>query len=156
MASASKNKHSVKQYHIGIVASRFNEPISQRLLDACVQELVKQGIPIKSLKIVWVPGAFDIPVVALNLAKQKKINAVICLGCVIRGETYHFELVCQGAAQGITQAALLSGKPVIFGVLSTETLLQAQQRAELNGDNKGRDAANAALDMIATLEKIKS
>ncbi len=155
MASASKNKQTAKSNKIGIVTSRFNEPISQRLLDACVQELKKQGISEKSLEIVWVPGAFDIPVVALALAQKKKIDAVICLGCVIRGETYHFELVSQGAAQGISQAALISRKPVIFGVLSTETLLQAQQRAELKGDNKGRDAAISALEMIATLEKIK-
>jgi 6,7-dimethyl-8-ribityllumazine synthase len=139
---------------IGIVVSKFNELITQRLLKGCLRELNKSGIKERDLTVVWVPGAFDIPVVALALAKKKSIDAVICLGAVIRGETYHFELVAEGAAYGISQAALISGKPVIFGVLSTDTIEQANRRSDDKRDNKGRDAAQNALEMIHLLRQL--
>ena len=150
MVQTTKKKTTKK--NIAIVASRFNEFITQRLLEGCFKELKARGIPRKNINVVWVPGAFEIPVVAQKLAKKKSVDAVICLGAVIRGETYHFELVANGVAQGIMAASLQTGKPVIMGVLSTDTVDQAYKRSEEDGDNKGRDAVEAALDMIAVLK----
>jgi 6,7-dimethyl-8-ribityllumazine synthase len=139
---------------LGIVVSHFNEFITQRLLDGCLDELGKLGVRQRNIQVVWVPGSFEIPVTALKLARQKSIAAVICLGAVIRGETYHFEMVAQGATQGILQAGLITGKPIIFGVLTTNTTQQAYARCDDKKEHKGRDAARAALDMIKTLGKI--
>ena len=140
---------------IAIVAASFNEFITKRLLKACLIQLQRQGVANGRITTVWVPGSFEIPLTALRLAKRKDIDAVICLGAVIRGETYHFEVVANECARGIMQAALLSAKPVIMGVLTTDTVAQAQARArEKGGHNKGRDAACTALDMIALLHKI--
>lgn len=147
-----KNTHANKR--IAIVASLFNEYITQRLLTSCLKELASQGVLEKNIKTVWVPGSFEIPVTALKFAKRKEIDAVICLGAIIRGETFHFELVSQSVAQGIMQVSLMCQKPVIFGVLSTDTMGQAEKRSEINGDNKGRDAAITALTMIDLLGKI--
>ena len=140
---------------IGIVVSRFNEFVTQKLLKACLKELRHRGVQEKNITVVWVPGALEIPVVALTMAQRKDIKAMICLGAVIRGETFHFELVCSGVTYGIAQAALISKKPVIFGVLSTNTVKQAEKRSQEKGDNKGRDAAQAALEMIDILAKLK-
>ncbi len=139
---------------IAIVASKFNEFITKRLLDGCLAELKRNSVTTKRLEIHWVPGSFELPVAALKLAKNKNIDAVICLGAVIKGETIHFELVAQNAAYGIMQASLLTGKPVIFGVITTNTVEQAYKRSETKGANKGQDAAVAALEMIALLKKI--
>ena len=138
---------------LAIVVSQFNDFVTRRLLNGCLKELKSKGLKDSDLTIVWVPGAFEIPLVALTLAKKKSIQAVICLGAVIRGETLHFELVARGTAQGITQAALMTGKPILFGVLSTDTIDQAYKRSEAKGDNKGKDAAQAALSMIDLLKK---
>ena len=139
---------------IAIVASQFNQFITERLLKACLAELARQGVKNKNIELVWVPGAFEVPVTALKLAQKKTISSVICLGAVIRGETLHFELVARAVSDGILQASLLTGKPIIFGVLSTDTVTQAEKRSEAKGDNKGRDAALAALAMIKVLQKI--
>ena len=140
---------------IAIVASKFNDYITRRLLSACVTELQRLGVKDVPITTVWVPGAFEIPLTALKLAKKKNIDAVICLGAVIRGDTYHFEVVANEAARGIMEASLLSGKPVIMGVLTTDTVGQAQARAGEKGkDNKGRDCAVAAMEMIALLKDI--
>ena len=147
-------KMSVKNIKIAVVVSQFNDFISERLLSACLRELGRGGVKKENIAVVWVPGSFEIPVTALKFAKKKAIDAVICLGAVIRGETFHFELVAYGAAQGIMQASLMTGKPVIFGVLSTENVKQAHKRSENKGENKGRDAAKAALEMIDLLKKI--
>ena len=154
MAKINTRKNSKRGIKIGIVASRFNDFITKRLLDACLQGLSGRGVSEKDITLVWVPGAYEIPVTALKLAKKKPIQAVIGLGAVIRGETLHFDLVSQGAAQGMTQVSLLTGKPVIFGVLTTDTVDQAYKRSDLKGDNKGRDAAVAALEMIDVLKEI--
>ena len=145
------NVHSNKR--IAIVASHFNEFITKRLLKSCLEELSQKGIRDEDIELSWVPGSFEIPVTALKFAKQKGIDAVICLGAIIRGETFHFELVAQSAAQGIMQVSLVTGKPIIFGVLTTDTINQAEKRSEDKGDNKGRDAALAALTMIEELRK---
>ena len=141
--------------HIGIVVSSFNDFITKRLLNACLMELHKAGLGDDQMTVVWVPGSLEIPVTALKLARRKKINAVICLGAVIRGETYHFEVVSNECARGMMEVSLISGKPVIMGVLTTDTVAQAQARAGgKGGHNKGRDAARTALEMIALLKLI--
>ena len=140
---------------IGIVVSRFNDFVTHKLLNACRKELLRLGVKEKDITICRVSGSLELPVTALALARKKNIDAVICLGAVIRGDTFHFELVCYGASYGIAQASLMSGKPVIFGVLSTDTVRQAEQRSRDKGENKGRDAARAAVEMIDVLEKLK-
>ncbi len=136
---------------IAIVVSRFNEFITKKLLTGCLKELLRLGIKQNEITVAWVPGAFEIPVAALKFARKKKIDAVICLGAVIRGETMHFELVAQGAAFGITEVALTTGKPVIFGILATETVDQATKRC--GRENKGIEAARNALQMVNLLKK---
>lgn len=135
-------------YRLAIVASCFNDFITQRLLKACLKELWRLGMKEKNITIVWVPGSFEIPVVALKLARRKSIDAVICLGAVIQGETLHFDLICRAASDGIARASFETQKPVIFGVLTTYTVKQAYQRSQPKGDNKGRDAARAAVEMV--------
>ncbi len=139
---------------IAIVASRFNEDIAQRLLNGCLEELSHLGLKKKEIAVFWVPGSFEIPLIALKLAGKKNVDAVICLGAVIRGETAHFDYVAQGAAQGIAQASLLTGKPVILGVLTTDTVDQAYKRSQKRGVNKGREAAITAVEMIDLLKQI--
>ena len=150
MVVLKKNKS-----RIAIVASSFNDFVTKRLLGACLMELRRQGLGDGQITTVWVPGSFEIPITALKLAKRKDIHAVICLGAVIRGETYHFEVVANECARGIMQASLMAGKPLIMGVLTTDTSPQALARArEKGGSNKGRDSARAALEMIALLKNV--
>jgi len=137
---------------LAIVASSFNDFITKKLLSACLMELERQGVGHKQITTVWVPGSFEIPLAALKLARRKNVDAVIGLGAVIRGETYHFEVVSNECARGMMEASLMSAKPVIMGVLTTDTVAQAQARAREKGDNKGRDCALAALEMIALLK----
>lgn len=142
---------------IAIIVSRFNEFITHRLHQGCLKELKKSGIKDARIVMSWVPGALELPVTALGYAQKKDIAAVICLGAVIRGETYHFELVAHECARGIMDVSLKTGKPIIFGVLSTDTVEQANKRSMLDGgDNKGRDAAQAALEMTEVLAQIKT
>lgn len=146
----------MRNLKVALIVSRFNEFVTHRLLQECLSELKKNGIGESLILMSWVPGALELPVAALSYAQKKNISAVICLGAVIRGETYHFELVAQECARGIMDVSLRTGKPVIFGVLSTDTVKQANERSMLNGgDNKGRDAAQAALQMIDVLAQIK-
>ncbi len=140
---------------IAIVVSRFNEIITARLLDGCLRELKKLGVPEGKIVVAWVPGALEIAVVALKFAKRQDVAAVIALGAVVRGETFHFELVAQGAVQGLVQTTLQTAKPVIMGVLSTDTLDQAYKRSDAKGDHKGREAARNALEMVNLLHQVK-
>ena len=141
---------------VALIVSRFNEFVTQRLFQECLSELKKNGIAESRILMSWVPGALELPVAALSYAQRKDVCAVICLGAVIRGETYHFELVANESARGIMDVSLKTGKPVIFGVLSTDTVEQADARSMLDGgDNKGRDAAQAAVEMIDVLARIK-
>ena len=149
-----KGKTTGKNVSIGIVVSQFNDFITKRLLDACVEELNRFKVPKKNITVVWVPGAFEIPLVALRLAEKKNIDAVICLGSVIRGETYHFGLVAESATYGISHASLQTGKPVVFEVLVTETVNQATKRSQSKGRNKGREAAVTALEMIDVMKQL--
>lgn len=155
MAKEHIGKLKGKGQRIGIVVSRFNENITKRLLAGCLDELAKAGVNKKDISVCWVPGAFEIPLVAQTLAKKKTIDAVICLGAVIRGDTYHYELVAQGVAQGIARVALDCSKPVIFEVLATETIEQANKRSQEDGENKGRDAALTAVEMAHLLVQVK-
>ena len=137
------------------MVSKFNDFVTRRLLDGCLRELLSHGVRKEDITIARVPGSLEIPLIALRLARKKNIHAVICLGAVIRGETLHFELVAHGAAQGIARAALVSDKPVIFGVLATDTVEQANKRSDEKKVNKGRDAAVDALEMIDLMARIK-
>jgi 6,7-dimethyl-8-ribityllumazine synthase len=150
-------KKDIKKNKIRIVlvASSFNDFITKRLLNACLMELKRQGLGDDQITVVRVPGSFEIPLVAMTFAKRKDIDAVICLGAVIRGETYHFEVVANECARGIMAASLATAKPVIMGVLTTDTVAQAKARAaEKGGINKGREAARTALEMTALLKTI--
>jgi 6,7-dimethyl-8-ribityllumazine synthase len=138
----------------GIVISRFNEFISGKLLSGCLDALKRHGADEKSIDLVWAPGSFEIPVVASRMAASKKYDAVICLGAVIRGATPHFDYVAAEVSKGVAQVALQSGKPVIFGVLTTDSLEQAIERAGTKGGNKGFDAALAAIEMANLLHQI--
>ncbi len=149
-----EEKCAGKRRKFGIVASRFNDFITKRLLEGCLKEFKRCGVKEGDLTVVWVPGSFEIPVAALKLAQKKSISAVVCLGAVIRGETLHFDLVARAAAEGILQVSLSTGKPVIFGVLATDTVDQAYKRSDSKGSNKGADAACAAMEMAGVLSKI--
>lgn len=152
----SSQGNAGRNIHIAIVVARFNEVITRRLLDGCLNELEKMGVKSSAITVVWVPGAFEIPLVALKFAKKKTVDAVICLGAVIRGQTFHYELVANQTAAGIMQAGLSAEKPVIFEVLAADTVKLVQDRAKVKGSNKGRDAAQSAIEMVLLLKKLKS
>ena len=139
---------------VAIVAARFNEVVTRKLVEAAMATLKGAGVADEDVDISWVPGAFEIPLVARRMARSQSYDAVICLGAVIRGETAHFELVANEAADGIREVARDAGIPVIFEVLATEDLRQAMDRAGGAHGNKGRDAAMAALEMASLLEAL--
>ncbi len=143
-----------KGKNFSIVASRFNDFITKQLLDGCVDALVRHGVSEDSIDIAWVPGAFEIPLVAQRLAKAKGVDAVICLGTIIRGATPHFDYIASEVAKGIAKVSLESGKPVIFGVITADTIEQAVERAGTKDGNKGKDAALNAIEMVNLLEKL--
>lgn len=138
----------------GIVVSRFNDFISKRLVEGAVDTLLRHGAKENEVEVVWVPGSFEIPVVANKLARSKKFDAVICLGTVIKGSTPHFEYVAGEAAKGVAKVSLDTGLPVIFGVITAENLEQAIERAGAKDGNKGRDAALSAIEMANLFENI--
>lgn len=149
-----EGKLDAKGLKFGIVISRFNEFISGKLLSGCLDGLKRHGADEKNIELVWAPGSFEIPVVAARMAGSKKYDAVICLGAVIRGATPHFDYVAAEVSKGVAQVALQTGKPVIFGVLTTDSLEQAIERAGTKGGNKGFDAALAAIEMANLLHQI--
>lgn len=140
---------------IGIVASRFNEFIVGRLLDGAVDGLVRHGVSDDSITVAWVPGAFEIPLIAKKMAQSGNYDAVICVGAVIRGATSHYEYVCSEVAKGISHVTFESKIPVIFGVLTTENIEQAIERAGSKAGNKGYDAALSAIEMVNLIRQIK-
>jgi 6,7-dimethyl-8-ribityllumazine synthase len=144
-----------KGMRIGIVVSRFNDFIVDRLLHAAIDGLVRHGVSEGDITIVRVPGALEIALAAQRLARSKKHDAVVCLGCVIRGETNHFDQVCAEVSRGVAQAALDAGRPVTFGVVTAENLEQAIERAGAKGGNRGWDAALAAIEMVAVLKAME-
>ena len=141
---------------VGIVASRFNELIGQRLLDGARNALRRAGVADNDVSVAWVPGAVELPLVARRLAQSGRVDAVVTLGAVIRGETDHYDHVCSIAASGIARASADTGVPVTFGVLTTDTLEQALQRAGGKVGNAGADAASAAIEMATLLRDLPS
>jgi len=154
MANVIKADLIAKGKKFAIVISRFNEFISSKLLEGCLDTLVRHGAQEASQDVVWVPGAFEIPAMALKLAKAKKYDAVICLGTVIRGATPHFEFVASEAAKGVAKVSLDTGIPCIFGVITADNLEQAIERAGTKDGNKGRDAALSAIEMVNLYDKV--
>ena len=137
-----------------IVAARFNQLIVDRLVAGAVDAFTRHGVADESLDLVWVPGSFELPSVARKLAGSGQYAAVICLGCVIQGETDHYDYVCSQTASGIAHASMETGVPVIFGVLTCGTLEQAMNRAGGKAGNKGTDAALAAIEMVSLLKQL--
>lgn len=137
-----------------IVAARFNQLIVDQLVAGAVDVFTKHGIDKDTLELVWVPGAFELPQVARKLAASGRYAAVVCLGCVIQGETDHYDYVCGPTASGIAQASMETGVPVIFGVLTCGTLEQAMNRAGGKAGNKGADAACAAIEMASLMKQL--
>lgn len=139
---------------VGIVASRFNEIIVNKLLGGAIDGLVRHGVEEENITAAWVPGAFEIPVVALKMAQSGKYDAVICVGAVIRGDTSHYDYVCNEVSKGIAQAGMNSGVPVLFGVVTTENIEQAIARAGSKAGNKGYDCALSAIEMVNLMEQL--
>ncbi|MBI3362486.1 MAG: 6,7-dimethyl-8-ribityllumazine synthase [Chloroflexi bacterium] len=139
----------------GIVISRFNDAIGKELLRGAEDALIRHGVAAEDIDVAWVPGAFEIPLVAKRMAEGGRYNAVICLGVIIRGATAHFEHVAGQAASGITAAALATGVPVLFGVLTAENIEQAVERAGTKAGNKGAEAALAAIEMANLLRALE-
>lgn len=133
--------------NIGIVASRFNELITSKLISGAKDALIRHGVDENNITLVWVPGAFEIPLAAKKLAEKKEFDAIISLGCVIRGATPHFDYVCNEVAKGVATASLETGVPIAFGVLTTDTIEQAIERAGTKAGNKGFEAAVTAIEM---------
>lgn len=140
---------------IGIVVSRFNDFITAKLLDGALDGLTRHGVADGDIDVAYVPGAFEIPLVASKLAKSKKYDAVICLGAVIRGSTSHYDYVCNEVSKGIAQVSLGEGLPVIFGVLTTENIEQAIERAGTKSGNKGYDCALSAIETVNLLRAVE-
>ena len=133
---------------VGIIASRFNEIIVNKLLGGAVDGLVRHGVEEDNITAAWVPGAFEIPIAASRMARSGKYDAVICVGAVIRGDTTHYDYVCNEVAKGVAQVGLSIGVPVLFGVLTTENIEQAIARAGSKAGNKGYDCALSAIEMV--------
>ncbi len=144
-----------KNKTFGIVVSRFNSFITKRLLEGAQDCLIRHGIKEGDIDVFWVPGACELPITAMRLAKNAKHNGIVCLGAVIRGETPHFDYVSSEAAKGISAVGLETGIPTIYGVITTDTLEQAIDRAGARGGNKGAEAALAALEMVNLFYKMK-
>ncbi len=137
-----------------IVVARFNEFITSKLLSGALDTLKRHETEEENISVFWVPGAFEIPIVAKKLAESKKFDAVICLGAVIRGSTTHYDYVCNEVSKGVAQVGLQTGVPAIFGVVTTENIQQAVERAGTKAGNKGSDAAMSAMEMANLLASI--
>ena len=139
---------------VGIVAARFNEFITSRLVDGALDGLKRHETAEADIQIAWVPGAFEIPLIASKMAKSGKYDAVICLGAVIRGSTSHYDYVCNEVSKGVASVSLETGVPVMFGVLTTENIEQAIERAGTKAGNKGYDCALGAVEMVNLIREI--
>lgn len=142
-----------KDVKIGIVAGRFNEFITSKLISGALDGLKRHDVDDDNIDIVWVPGAFEIPLIASKMAKSNKYDAIICLGAVIRGNTSHYDYVCSEVSKGIAHVSLETGIPVMFGVVTTENIEQAIERAGTKSGNKGYDVAVGAIEMINLINK---
>ncbi|MGM0379042.1 MAG: 6,7-dimethyl-8-ribityllumazine synthase [Bacillota bacterium] len=150
-----EGKLVAKDVKFSIIVGRFNEFISSKLLDGAIDGLKRHGAKEEDIEITWVPGAFEIPLIAKKMAKKDKYGAVICLGTVIRGATPHFDYVASEVSKGVASVSLETEKPVIFGVLTTDTIEQAIERAGTKAGNKGFDAAASAIEMVNLMNSIE-
>lgn len=139
---------------VGIICARFNEFITSRLLDGALDGLKRRGVSEDGIDVAWVPGAFEIPLIAKKMAASGRYDAVICLGAVIRGSTSHYEYVCAEVSKGIAAVQLETGVPVMFGVLTTENIEQAIERAGSKAGNKGAECAEGAIEMVNLIREI--
>ncbi|HEX5647599.1 MAG TPA: 6,7-dimethyl-8-ribityllumazine synthase [Nitrospira sp.] len=153
---SSKGLHRATGLKFGIVAAKFNQSVTGKLLSSCLAGLARHGIKDSQVEVVRVPGAFEIPLVAKTLADSGRFDAVICLGAVIQGDTPHFDYICAEVSRGIGQAALDTGVPIVFGVLTTETVAQAVERADPAKFNRGGEAAKVAIEMVTVLRRINT
>ena len=153
MVKTYQGKFIGKNLKVGIVVARFNEFITNKLLGGALDALERHGVDPIDIDVAWVPGAFEIPLVAQKMAK-KDYDTVICLGAVIRGATPHFDYVCAEVTKGVAHVGLESGKPVIFGVVTTDTIEQAVERAGTKAGNKGFEAAVTAIEMVDIIKLI--
>jgi 6,7-dimethyl-8-ribityllumazine synthase len=154
MVKVHKGILDAKDKNFGIVVSRFNEFITQKLLDGCLDCLKRHNAAEDKVTLVWVPGSFEIPYLASRMANSKKYDAIICLGTIIRGETPHFDYIANQVSRCIAQISLESGVPVIFGIITTDNLEQAIERAGTKAGNRGWDAAISAMEMVDLFNKI--
>lgn len=145
-----------KDVKIGIIAARFNEFITSKLLGGAVDALKRHDVDEDNIEVAWVPGAFEIPLIASKMAKSNKYDAIICLGAVIRGNTTHYDYVCSEVSKGIAHVSLNSDIPVMFGVITTENIEQAIERAGTKAGNKGFDCAVGAIEMINLIKEIEA
>ncbi|MBP3271498.1 MAG: 6,7-dimethyl-8-ribityllumazine synthase [Ruminococcus sp.] len=150
-----EGKLTPKNVRIGIAVARFNEFITSKLLGGAQDTLIRHGVSPDMIDVAWVPGAFEIPLIAKKMAQSGRYDAVICLGAVIRGSTTHYDLVCNEAAKGIAQVSLDTGVPVMFGVITTENIEQAIERAGSKAGNKGSECAEGAIEMIDLIREIE-
>jgi len=144
------------EIRVGIVAARFNEFITSKLLGGALDGLKRHDVDEESIEVAWVPGAFEIPLIASKMVKSGRYDAVICLGAVIRGNTSHYEYVCSEVTKGIASVSLSSDIPVMFGVLTTENIEQAIERAGTKAGNKGFDCAVGAIEMVNLIREIEA
>ncbi len=156
MANIIEGLHSGAGLRIGIVVSRFNEWITKAMLDGALNELRRLGVSDTDIQVVWVPGAFEIPLAAQTLCESKKIHALVAIGCIIRGETSHYEQLAQSLSDGILKVVLEQKMPIGFGVLTVENMAQAIDRAGGKHGNKGRDAAKSAVEMVQVAAALKN
>ena len=145
---------SAQGLRVGIVVARFNEFINSKLLAGALDALKRHGADEDAVDVAWVPGAFEIPMIAQKMAESKKYDAIICLGAVIRGSTSHYDYVCAEVSKGVAHVGLASGVPTMFGVLTTDTIEQAIERSGTKAGNKGFDAAMAAMEMANLIKAI--
>jgi 6,7-dimethyl-8-ribityllumazine synthase len=150
-----EGKLNAGNYKFGIIIGRFNEFIGSKLLDGCLDALKRHGASNDNIEIAWTPGAFEIPLVAKKMAKTKKYDAIICLGAVIRGATPHFDYVSAEVSKGIAHVTLETEVPVIFGILTTDNIEQAIERAGTKSGNKGFDVAVTAIEMVNLIKTIE-
>lgn len=141
---------------IGIVAARFNDFIVSRLIGGCEDTLLRHGVREEDISLAWVPGAFEIPLIAFKMAKSGKFDAVIALGAVIRGSTSHYDYVCSEVSKGIANVSLNSDVPVLFGVLTTDSIEQAIERAGSKAGNKGSECAQGAIEMVNLIRVLEA
>lgn len=151
MGTVFEGRYDAGGRRVAIVASRFNEFFTRELLGGALDALRRHGVPDDSVDVAWVPGSFELPLAAKRLAHSGRYGAVVCLGCLIQGDTPHFQFIAGEVTKGVAQVSLESGVPVVFGVITADTLEQAIERSGTKAGNKGSDAAMTALEMIDLL-----